>query len=135
MFGDVHHRSSLPNVAIGLYKRHCFYIKNLGVLANHSEFSRCQQRFTLHDSYNRHITKRRCNGGQPKLVCDGEKFKHTMNSSEKGFYGGNKQFSWEDCRWIELQSELRGQLIHHTLCGHGGVTHVVIDKKEILLSG
>ena len=29
----------------------------------------------------------RCNAGQPKLVCDGGKLKHIMNSLEKVFYG------------------------------------------------
>ena len=43
--------------------------------------------WSCHDNYERHITKCRCTGGQPKLVCDGRKFKHIMNSSEKVFYG------------------------------------------------
>ena len=34
VFGHVHHRKSLPNVDTSLYQGHCFYIKNLDVLAN-----------------------------------------------------------------------------------------------------
>ena len=135
VFGHMHHRSSLLNVDIGLHEGHCFYIKNLDVLTSSWECSGCQQRFTHHDIYNRHITKRRCNGGRPKLVCSGGKFKHSMNSLEKAFYGRNTQFSWDACRWIECQSELKSRYIHHALCGHGGERCMVIDKKEILVDG
>ena len=95
----------------------------------------CQQRFTHHDNYDRHVAENMCTGRKPKLVCPGEKFKHIINSSGKVFCGGNTQFSWKACRWIELQSELIGQHIHHTLCGHGGERCVVIDKNEILVDG
>ena len=37
VFGQVQHRRSLPNVDIGLFEGHCFYIKNLDSLANHWE--------------------------------------------------------------------------------------------------
>ena len=95
IFGHAHHGSSLSNIDIGLHEEHCFHIKSLDVLANHWECVGYQQRFTYHDNYERQVTERRCNGGQPKLVCDGGKFKHIMNSSEKVFYGGNTQFSWK----------------------------------------
>ena len=88
VFGHVYHRSSLPNIDIGLCEGHCFYIKDVDALVNHWECMRYQQRFTHHDNYERHITKKRCTGSQPKLVCDGRKLKHIMNSSEKVFYGG-----------------------------------------------
>ena len=87
VFGQVHHRRSLLNVDISLYRGHRFYIKNLDVLTNHWECLGWQQRFTHHDNYNRHVTEKRCTGGQPKLVCDGGMFKHIMNSSEKVFCG------------------------------------------------
>ena len=77
--------------------------------------------------------QRRCTSGQPKLVCNGGKFKHIMNSSEKVFYGGNTQFSLKACKWIECHSELNGRHIHHALCGHGGERCVVINKQEILV--
>ena len=64
----------------------------MDVLANHWESAGCQQKFTRHDNYERHVTRRRCNGGQLKLMCDGGKLKHIMNSLEKVFYGGNTQF-------------------------------------------
>ena len=85
-FGNMHHRRSLPNIGIGLYQGH--YIKNLDGLANHLGAG-CKQRSSHHDNYNRHFTKMRCTGGQPKLMCDSGKFKNIMNSSEKVFYGGN----------------------------------------------
>ena len=46
-----------------------------------------QQRFIHYNNYDRHVTEKQCNGSQPKLLCDGGKFKHIMNSSEKVFYG------------------------------------------------
>ena len=133
VFGHVNHRSSLLNVDIGLHKGDCFYIKNMDVLANHWKCAGCQQTFTRHKNYERHVTKRRCNEGQPKLVCNGGKFKQIMNSSEKVFYGGNTQLSWKACKWFERQCELSGRHIHHALCSHGGERRVVIDKKEILV--
>ena len=78
---------------------------------------------------------RLCTGAQPKPVCDGGKFKHIMNSSEKAFYGGNTKFSWKDYKWIKQQSELSNQHIYHAMSGHGGERCVVIDKKEILVNG
>ena len=129
-FGHMHHRSSFPNIDFGIYQGHCFCIKNLDGLANHRECMGCQQRFTHRNNDNRHVTEKWCTGGQAKLVCDGGKFKHIMNCSEKVFYGGNTQVSWKACRWIERQSEIIGRHIHHTLYGHGGERCVVIDKKK-----
>ena len=132
--GHIHDRSSLPNIDIGLHEGHCFYIKNLDVLVNHWECVGCQQRFTCHDNYERHVTERRCTGGQPKLVCDGGIFEHIMNSSEKVFFEGNTQFSLKACKWIECHSEQIERHIHHAFCGHGG-KGVVINRKEILVDG
>ena len=53
-----------------------------------------------------------------------------MNSSEKVFYGGNTNFSYAACQWIEKQSELIGKHIHHALCGHGGEFYA-----EMLITG
>ena len=131
VFGQVQHGRSFPNVDIGLFEGHCFYIKNLNKLANHWECVGCKQ--SHHDNHNRDVTKKQCTGSQPKLACDGGKFKHIMSSSEKVFYGGNMQLSWKACRWIVHQSELTCRHIHHGLCGHGGERCVVIDKKEILV--
>ena len=62
-----------------------------------------------------------------------------MNSLENVFYGGNTQFSFQGCKWIERQSELLGHHIHHAMCGHGGercVTFTVSGKeKEIMVDG
>ena len=104
VFGQNQFKSSLPNVDIGLYKGHCFNIKDLDALTNHWECIGCQQRFNQHQHYNTHVTENRYTGGQTKLICSGKKFKHIMNSSEKVFYGGNAQFSWKWCKWIEKQS-------------------------------
>ena len=121
------------NIDIGLYEGHCFYIKELNILTNHWESVECQQRFTHHDSCGRQVAKNRCTAGQPKLVCPGKRLKHIMNASEKVFYGGNTQLSWKACRWIECQSELIGQHIHHALCGHEGERCIIINKQEILV--
>ena len=107
------------NIDIDLHEEHCFYIKELEILANHWECVECQQSFSHHDNYDRYITEMWCAGGHAKLVCPGEKFKRIMNTSEKVFYGGNAQFSWKACRWIERQSER---------C-------LVINKNEILVDG
>ena len=53
-----------------------------------------------------------------------------MNSSEKVFHGGNTQFSWKACKWIECHSEQIGRHIHHAFCGYGGERCVVIDEKK-----
>ena len=53
-----------------------------------------------------------------------------MNSSEKIFYGGRKNFSYAACQWIEKQSELIGKHIHHALCGHGGEFCVEVEDEE-----
>ena len=64
-----------------------------------------------------------------------------MNSSEKVFYGGNTNFSYAACQWIEKQSELIGKHIHHALCGHGGEFYVKmlsteeVSGKEIPVDG
>ena len=108
VLGEASDSSIANNIDIGLYEGHCFYVKDVDILTIRLEYLECQQRFTRHDSYNRHIAKNRCMGGQPTFVCPGEKFRHIMNASEKVFYGGNTQFSWKACRWIEYQSELIG---------------------------
>ena len=89
----------------------------------------CQQRFTYHNNYNRHVAKNRCTSGQPKLVCLGKKFMRIMNALEKVFHGRNTQLFWKACRWIKHQSELIG----HALCSHGGERCMVINKNEIFI--
>ena len=140
VFGQNQFRVSRSNLDIGLCEGHCFFIKDINLLANHWECAGCQQRFTRHDNYHRHVTEERCTGGQPKLLCPGEKFKRIMNSSEKVFYGGNTQFSFKGCKWIEKQSENIGEHIHHALCGHGGercVTYTTPlgNEVEIMVDG
>ena len=129
-FGEAPDSSIANNIDIGFYEAHCFYIKESDVLANHWE---CQQILTHHDNYDRPITEKWCAGGQPKLVCPGEKFKHIVIVSEKVFFGRNTQFSWKACRWIERQSELIGRHIHYVLYGHRGESCVVINKNKILV--
>ena len=118
---------------IGLYEGHCFYIKDLNGLTQHWECDGCEQRFNRHDNYNRHVTENLCSGGKTKLICKGGKFKHIMNSTEKVFYGGNTQFSYVGCRWIEKQSADTGKHIHHALCGHGVSALWRLMEKRFLL--
>ena len=138
VFGKNQFKKNLPCVDIGLFvyedhdakqaekdnrdsrQGHCFFIKDIELLTKLWECSECNQRFNDHRNYNRHLTSGTCDGGKTKLLCPGEKFEKIMNSSEKVFYGGNTNFSYAACQWIEKPSELIGKHIHHALCGHGG---------------
>ena len=146
VFGKNQFRKNLPCVDIGLFvyedhdreqsekdKRdsrqgHCFFIKDIELLTKTWECGGCGQRFNRHDNYNRHLTGGTCDGGKTKLICPGEKFERIMNSSEKIFYGGRKNFSYAACQWIEKQSELIGKHIHHALCGHGGEFYAEVKR-------
>ena len=151
VFGKNQFKKNLPCVDIGLFAHeergreqsevdnqnsregHFFFIKDIELLTKLWECGGCQQRFNKHVNYNRHVTGGTCDGGKTKLICPGEKFERIMNSSEIVFYGGNENFSYAACQWIEKQSELIGEHIHHALCGHGGEFSAKIGKKKILL--
>ena len=153
VFGKNQFRKNLPCVDIGLFvyedrdreqseddnenprRGHCFFIKDIELLRKLWECAGCQQRFNKHVNYNRHVTGGVCDGGKTKLICRGEKFERIMNSSEIVFYGGDKNFSYTACQWIEKQSELIGEHIHHALCGHGGEFSVKIGEKKIFVDG
>ena len=153
VFGKNQFKKNLPCVDIGLFvygdyeededeedKRdsrqgHCFFIKDIELLAKLWECAGCKQRFNRHDNYNRHVTGGTCGGGKTKLICPGTKFRRIMNSSEKVFYGENTNFSYAACQWIEKQSELIGKHIHHALCGHGGEFSVKIGGKKFFVDG
>ena len=131
VFGKNQFRKNLPCVDIGLFvyedrdreqseddnqnprRGHCFFIKDIELLTKLWECAGCQQRFNNHDNYNRHVTGGTCSGGKTKLICPGGKFERIMNSSEIVFYGGDNNFSYAACQWIEKQSELIGEHIHH----------------------
>ena len=148
VFGKNQFRKNLPCVDIGLFvyedhdkeqsekdqrdsrQGHCFFIKDIELLTKTWECGGCGQRFNRHDNYNRHLTGDTCDGGKTKLICPGEKFERIMNSSEKIFYGGRKNFSYAAAQWIEKQSELIGKHIHHALCGHGGEFYVEVKDEE-----
>ena len=155
VFGKNQFKKNLPCVDIGLFvdedsggersdsgdganqgdnrkprRGHCFFIKDIELLTKLWECAGCKQRFNNHDNYNRHVTGGICSGGKTKLICPGETFERIMNSSEKVFYGGDKNFSYAACRWIEKQSELIGKHIHHALCGHGGEFCVEVEDEE-----
>ena len=148
VFGKNQFRKNLPCVDIGLFvnedsdgeksegdnrkprRGHCFFIKDIELLTKLWECAGCKQRFNNHDNYNRHVTGGICSGGKTKLICPGEKFERIMNSSEKVFYGGCTNFSYAACQWIEKQSELIGEHIHHALCGHGGEFYAEVENAE-----
>ena len=160
VFGKNQFRKNLPCVDIGLFvyedhteagddekqaeednrysrQGHCFFIKDIELLTKLWECGGCGQRFNRHDNYNRHVTGGTCSGGKTKLICLGVKFERIMNSSEKVFYGG-KDFDlscYPACQWIEKQSELIGEHIHHALCGHGGEPSVKIGREKIFVDG
>ena len=153
VFGKNQFKKNLPCVDTGLFvygdydededeedKRdsrqgHCFFIKDIELLTKLWECGGCGQRFNDHRNYNRHVTGGTCGGGKTKLICPGTKFRRIMNSSEKVFYGENTNFSYAACQWIEKQSELIGEHIHHALCGHGGEFSVKIGGKKIFVDG
>ena len=153
VFGKNQFRKNLPCVDIGLFvneehdseqseadnqnprRGHCFFIKDIELLTKLWECGGCHQRFNKHVNYNRHVTGGTCGGGKTKLICPGGKFERIMNSSEIVFYGGDKNFSYAACQWIEKQSELIGEHIHHALCGHGGEFSVKIGGKKIFVDG
>ena len=114
---------------------HCFFIKDIELLTKLWECGGCHQKFNKHVNYNRHLTGGTCGGGKTKLICPGGKFERIMNSSEIVFYGGDKNFSYAACQWIEKQSELIGEHIHHALCGHGGEFSVKIGGKKFFVDG
>ena len=60
VFGEEPDSDIANNVDIDLYEGHCFYIKELDVLTNHWECRECQQRFTRHNNYDRHIPEKWC---------------------------------------------------------------------------
>ena len=148
VFGKNQFKKNLPCVDIGLFvyedhdekqaekdnrdsrQGHCFFIKDIELLTKTWECVGCGQRFNRHGNYNRHVTSGTCDGGKTKLLCPGEKFERIMNSTEKVFYGGNTNFSYAACQWIEKQSELIGKHIHHALCGHGGEFYVTVKDEE-----
>ena len=133
VYGKNQHKEGLPDVNIGLYQGHCFYIKNLNLLAKCWECTACKQRFNKNCNYRRH--EKTCSGGKTKVVCAGKKFQRIMNSTEKVFYGGSQNYSYSACQWIEKQSEKIGHHIHHALCCHGGERQVTVlienDKGEL----
>ena len=55
VFGQNQFRASRFNNDIGLCKGHCFFIKDIDVLANHWECEGCHYRFSYHHHYNRHV--------------------------------------------------------------------------------
>ena len=57
VYGKNQHKEGLPDVDIGLYQGHCFYIKNIHLLAKCWECTGCKKRFNQNNNYNRHQKK------------------------------------------------------------------------------
>ena len=89
VYGKNQYRASLDTINLGIFGGHCFYIKKMDVLCQKWECVACKQVFTRSENLSRHLTDGSCNGGKPKLICNGKKFKRLLNASEKVFYGGN----------------------------------------------
>ena len=126
VYGKNQHKEGLPDVNIGLYEGHCFYIKNINLLAKCWECTACKKRFNQNNNYKRHQNDGSCTGGKTRVVCAGKKFQRIMNSTERVFYGGSQNYSYRACQWIEKQSEKIGHHRHHALCGHGGKIQVTV---------
>ena len=99
----------------GLFGRALFFYQRDGCTLQAMGCKGCRQIFTRNENLIRHLKDERCTGGKTKIICSGGKFKHTLNSSEKVFYGGDTKFS----QWIEAQAIETGKHIHHKMCGHG----------------
>ena len=86
----------------------------------------------------RHLKDEKCTGQKTKIICSGGKFKHTLNSSEKVFYGGDTKFIYTACQWTEEWAMEAGKHIHHKMCGHGEERMVKVwvlnDKGKYLLT-
>ena len=126
VYGKLQFKNELPTLNIGLLDGHCFYIKDIGVLAKRWECKGCKQVFTHSSSLTKHLREGRCNGGKTKEVCKGREFKRIFNASDDVFYGGDTKFSYAACQWIEVESQKLGKHIHHKMCGHGGERQVLV---------
>ena len=90
------------------------------------------QIFTRNEDLTRHL-KEKSTRGETKVICPGGKFELILNQSEKGFYGGDTNFSNTTCQWIEAQAIETGKHIHHKMCGHGGKRMVkvwILNEKN-----
>ena len=135
VYGKIQFKKELPTLNIGLLDGHCFYIKDIGVLAKRWECKGCKQVFTHSSNLTKHLQGGHCNGGKTKEVCNGGRFKRIFSTSDNVFYGGDTGFSYAACQWIEAESEKLGKHIHHKMCGHGGEREVTVmienaDGKE-----
>ena len=126
VYGQIQYKDTLPTINMGLFKGHCFYINKIDFLCQNWECKRCKQIFKKSCNLTRHLKEDTCTGGKTKVICAGKKFKRTLNSSEKVFYGGETGFSYSACQWIEHMSEKTGRHIHHKMCGHGGERQVTV---------
>ena len=66
VYGKNQFKQDLPSIDIGLYEGHCFYIRDIESLSKHWECQGCNQRFTKHWNYDRHVIENLCTGGKPK---------------------------------------------------------------------
>ena len=126
VYGKIQYRDTLPTINMGLFKGNCFYINKIDVLCQDWECKGCKQIFKKSCNLTRHLKEDRCTGGKTKIICAGRKFKRTLNSSEKVFYGGETGFSYSACQWIEGESIKTERHIHHKMCGHGGERQVTV---------
>lgn len=130
VYGKFQYKKDLPTMNIGLLDGHCFYIKDVSVLAKRWECKGCKQVFKRSDCLLEHLQKDRCNGGKTKEICKGKQFRRIFSASDNVFYGGDTGFSYTACQWIEAESEKLGKHIHHKMCGHGGERQVMVMIKD-----
>jgi hypothetical protein len=72
VYGKGQYKQELDTIDIGMYKGHCFFIKNLSVLCKSYECSCCNQKFTQACDLTKH--KSCCNGAKTRVICNGKKF-------------------------------------------------------------
>ena len=119
VYGKIQYKSDLPTLNMELLGGHCFYVKKMDIFCRRWECKDCRQIFTRDEDFIRHLNEKRCTGGKAKIICLGGKFRHTLNSSEKVFYGGDTNFSHAVCQWIEAEVVKIDKHIHHKMRWHG----------------
>ena len=107
-----------PNImAIGMFEKHAFYIKDIKKISNLYLCGHCSQSFTQACTLQRHAD--RCTQRVTQVKCQGDTVEAPQSAYEKAFYSSCNA-SNVAIRWLEYKSQQLDVHIHHAKCGHGG---------------
>ena len=110
--------AKIENVmTIGGYVGHAFLIRDIEKLAKVYVCNNCRARFTQPCSLQRHAD--RCDQGEKRIDCPGEKVEAPQTAFEMAFYPKHYA-SNESLGGLEQQNKRRKFHIDHAMCGHGG---------------